>query len=144
MLLSQTIYDSVTNKTNTKDSTLASTSNNTTSRKKCGFCGETLHSRQSCLPDEVECLHCGIVDHCSKVCRQWLGGLKARKCTATQYKPNLLAIPETLKNSATTCTIYAKNFSALIDSCSYVARTATQVAKQPINLILPFNHATKM
>ena len=70
MLLSQTIYDSVTNKTNTKDSTLASTSNNTTSRKKCGFCGETLHSRQSCLPDEVECLHCGIVDHCSKVCRQ--------------------------------------------------------------------------
>lgn len=40
----ETIYDSVTNKINTKDSTLAATNNNTTSRKKCGFCRGTLHS----------------------------------------------------------------------------------------------------
>ena len=37
MLLSQTIYHSVTDKTNTKDSILAATSNNTTSRKNVDF-----------------------------------------------------------------------------------------------------------
>ena len=43
----ETIYDSVTSKINTKDSTLAATNNNTTSRKKCSFCGGTLNSCQS-------------------------------------------------------------------------------------------------
>ena len=111
----ETIYGSVTSKINSKDSNLAATNNNTSSRKKCG---ETLHSHKSCPAKEAQCHHYDIVGHYSKVCHQRLRGSKAKKYTAALYKPSLLAIPENLKNSATSCTIYEQNFSALIDSCS--------------------------
>ena len=97
--LEETIYDSATNKINTKDSTLTATNNNTNSRKKCGFCGGTLHSRLSRLTKEAECHHCGIVGHYSKVCHQRLCGLKAKKCTAVFCKPSLPSIPKNLAPS---------------------------------------------
>ena len=114
----ETVYDFVTTKINTKDSTLAATCNNTNSKKKCGFCRGTLQSRQSCPAKEAECHHCGIVGHYSKVCHQRLRSSKPKKCTAALYEPSLLAIPKNLKNSATTCTIYGQNSSAVIVSCS--------------------------
>ena len=112
----ETIYDSVTSKINMKDSNLAATNNNTTSRKKCG---ETLHSHKSCPAKEAQCHHYDIVGHYSKVCHQRLQGSKAKKYTGALYKPSLLAIPKNLKNSATSCTIYGQNFSALIYSCCW-------------------------
>ena len=114
----ETVYDFVTTKINTKDSTLAATRNNTNSKKKCGFCRGTLLSCQSCPAKEAECHHCGIVGHYSKVCHQRLRSSKPKKCTAALYEPSLLAIPKNLKNSATTCTIYGQNSSAVIVSCS--------------------------
>ena len=126
----ETIYDSVTNKINTKNSTLAATNNNTNSRKKCGFYGGTLQSRQSCPTKEAECHHCGIVGHYSKVCHQRLRVSKSKKCTDALYKPSLLSIPKNLKNSATTCTIYGQNLSALIDSCSFDSYISGEAANQ--------------
>ena len=99
-----------------KDSNLAATNNNTTSRKKCE---ETLHSHKSCPAKEAQCHHYDIVGHYSKVCHQRLQGSKAKKYTGALYKPSLLAIPKNLKNSATSCTIYGQNFSALIYSCCW-------------------------
>ena len=126
----ETVYDFVTTKINTKDSTLAATHISTNSKKKCGFCIGTLQSRPSCPTKEAECHHCGIVGHYSKVCYQRLRSSKPKKCTAALYKPSLLALPENLKNSATTCTIYGQNFSALIDSCSSDSYIIDEAANQ--------------
>ena len=127
----ETIYDSVTNKINTKDSTLAATGHNTISRKKCAFCGGTLHSRHACLTKEAKCHHCGMVGRYSKVCHLKLHGSKANKSIAALYNPILLAIPKHLKNSATTCNVYGQNLSALIDSCS----SDSYISREPANQV---------
>ena len=55
---------------------------------------------------------------------------KAKKCIAALYKPSLLAIPENLKNCATTCNIYGQNVSVPIDSCSSDRHKSGKVANK--------------
>ena len=114
------------------DSTVAAATNSNNTKKKCWNCGGPFHNRQSCPAREAECHNCGIIGHFLKVCRK---RKNSKKYTAATYKPSLLAIPVSLKNSATSCTINGQVFSVLIDSCSsdsYISGEAAAKLKIPI------------
>ncbi|XP_042233747.1 uncharacterized protein LOC121873934 [Homarus americanus] len=97
-----------------EDSTLA----NMTTKKRCWFCGGSLHFRVRCPAKDSDCSSCGKRGHWAKVCQT-----KGKKqVTASISSPTLCAIsaavPHCLNCSATNLKVNGRRISGLIDSAS--------------------------
>ncbi|XP_042234811.1 uncharacterized protein LOC121874649 [Homarus americanus] len=97
-----------------EDSTLASM----TTKKRCWFCGGSLHLRARCPAKDSDCSSCGKRGHWAKVCQT--EGKK--QVTASISSPTLCAIsaavPHCLNCSATNLKVNGRRISGLIDLAS--------------------------
>ena len=110
-----------------KDHSLAATYAH---KKKCYFCGDSIHNRRSCPARDATCRNCGNKGHFVKVCMS-----KANASTmAAVFSPTICSItaacPNSLSQASVKVSVYRNTLSALNDSGSSDSFINETVAEQ--------------
>ena len=99
-------------------------------KKKCYFCGDSIHNRRSCPARNSVCNNCGKKGHYGKVCMSKATSSTTASLFSTTICSITAACQKSMSHASVNVSVYGNSLSALIDSGSSDSFISQTVAEQ--------------